>query len=221
MKSNNLIKREGSYMKSINYLVLIFVFTIFCVTSVFGELEVKPSKDEWKKMNIFFSNFSEAFVKPFEKEQICNKALIDFGIIHNKLNNNSLLKSYDSLHFKLDKKYVESSVDKYFGIKSITHETTENSIYKDGYYITPKSTGEVYVFSQVTKFVDIGNSYYIAYLNIYYAGSGFTGDPHGNLNIWKDEGDIPRLGNKMKATVLKVTSNGNSRYILVDYLEDK
>ena len=205
-------------------VISLFILLFFCNSSVLGEeKEIQLNKGEWEKLNTFFSNFSEVFLKPFEKGQISNKELVRFGILHNFWNNYKLFKQYDSNELKLDKKYVEASVEKYFGIKLITHETTDDATYKDGYYIIPGGTGEVYVFSQVTKFIDIGNSYYLAYLNIYYASSGFTGDPHGNLKTWQkeDDGDIPKLSRKMKATVQKDTSNGQSRYILIEYLEDR
>jgi hypothetical protein len=217
-------RKKGIIMKKKNYVILVTIsfITLFCSSLAFGEgMEIKLDKAEWKKMNIFFSNFSEVFVKPFEKGKINNSPLIEFGIFHNKFNNDKLFIPYGSSHLKLDKKYVEASVEKYFGIKLINHETIEDATYKDGFYIIPESAGEVYIFSQVTKFVDIGNGYYVAYLNIYTASSGFAGDPNGNLNSWKKEDDVPELTEKMKATVQKITSNCNSRYILIEYLEDK
>lgn len=203
-------------------LTSLFIVISFCNSSAFGEeKEIQLNQGEWKKLNTFFSNFSEVFLKPFEKGQISNNELVRFGIIHNFWNNYKLFQRYNSNDLKLDKKYVEASVEKYFGIKSITHESSGDATYKDGYYIIPNGAGEVYSFSQVTKFIDIGNGYYVAYLNIYYAGSGFTGDPHGNLKTWQKDGDIPELGEKMKATIQKVASNGQARYILIDYLEEK
>lgn len=200
----------------------ILVITFFCTGLGFGEeKELNLNKSEWKKLNTFFSNFSEVFLKSFEKDHIDNKELIRFGILHNYLNNDKLFKLYDDSHLKLDKKYVEGSVEKYFGKKSIIHETVEDEFYKDGYYIIRIGSGETYSFSQVTKFVDIGDGNYLAYLNIYYAGSGFIGDPHGDLKSWQKDGDVPELGEKMKATVQKVISNGKSRYILIEYLKDE
>lgn len=207
------------------YLVILtslFIIILFCNSSAFGEeKEIKLNQGEWKKLNTFFSNFSEVFFRPFEKGQISNKELVSFGVLHNKRNNYKLFQPYNSSYLKLNKKYVEASVEKYFGIESITHESIGDATYKDGYYIIPDGAGEAYLFSQVTKFIDIGNGYYVTYLNIYVAGSGFIGDPHGNLESWKEEGDVPRLSRKMKATVKKVTSKGSSRYILIDYLEEK
>lgn len=203
---------------------LLLIIVLLCTSLAFGEeREIQLNQVEWKRLNTFFSNFSEVFLWPFEKGQISNKDLISFGVYHNKRNNYKLFQRYNFNYLKLDKKYVEATVEKYFGIKSIIHESSGDITYKDGYYILPDGDGEAFVFSQVTKFIDIGNGYYVAYLNIYVASSGFTGDPHGNLKIWQedDEGDIPMLRQKMKATVQKVASNGSSRYILVEYLLDE
>lgn len=203
-------------------LTSLFVIVLFSNNFTFGEeKEVKLTRGEWEKLNTFFSNFSEVFLKPFEKGQISNKELVRFGVLHNFWNNYKLFCPYNSSYLKLDKKYVEATVEKYFGIKSITHESSGDITYKDGYYIIPDGSGEVYIFSQVTKFIELGNGYYVAHLNIYYASSGFTGDPHGNLKTWQKDGDVPDLGEKMKATVQKVVSNGQSRYILIEYLEEK
>lgn len=205
-------------------LASIFVITLFCSNLAFGEeSEIKLNNGEWKKLNTFFSNFSEVFLKSFKKNKIDNKELIRFGVLHNARNNYHLFKRYDSSYLKLDKKYVEASVEKYFGIKSVIHESVSDMAYKDGYYIIPDGAGEVFLFSQVTKFIDIGNNYYIAFLNIYYASSGFTGDPHGNLKTWQknDDGDIPKLSQRMKAIVQKVNSGWSSRYILIEYSENK
>ncbi|NLY73749.1 MAG: hypothetical protein GX075_00395 [Firmicutes bacterium] len=204
--------------------IAIFVITLFCNSVVFGEeVEIKLNQEEWKELNEFFSNFSEVFLKPFKKGQVSNTELVRFGILHNLWNNYQLFQPYNSSYLKLDKKFVETTVEKYFGIKSITHESVGDKIYKDGYYIIPVSSGEAYLFSQVTKFIDMGNGYYVAFLNLYIASSGFGGDPHGNLKTWNKErdGDIPKLSSKMVATVKKVTSNGSSRYILIEYLRDK
>lgn len=206
------------------YLMILTLFVISLFSNNFSfaeEKEVSLTRGEWEKLNTFFSNFSEVFLKPFEKGQISNKELVRFGVLHNFWNNYKLFRPYNSSYLKLDKKYVEATVEKYFGVKSITHESSGDITYKDGYYIIPDGSGEVYSFSQVTKFIELGNGYYVAHLNIYYANSGFTGDPHGNLKTWQKDGDVPDLGEKMKATVQKVVTNGQSRYILIEYLEEK
>lgn len=208
--------------KIITLVRIIFIILLLSI-NVFGEVrEIRLTPEEWKKLNVFFSNFSEVSLEPFEQNKITNKELIKFGVRHNLLNNYRLFQRNKS-YLKINRKYVQDSIEKYFGIKNIIHESAGDLIYKDGYYLVPEQDGEVYIFTQVYKFVDIGNSFYVAYLNIYCAGSGFTGDPHGNIKTWNEvrDGDIPELLGKMKATIQKVTSNNNSRYILIDYMNDK
>ena len=49
--------------------------------------EVKMDIALKKKLDIFFSNFSEAYVKPFEKDKIDDSSLISFGEKHIIINN--------------------------------------------------------------------------------------------------------------------------------------
>ena len=76
-------------MKKKSMIIVSMFFIILLSTNLaFGEMrEIKLNQVEWKKMNTFFSNFSEVFLKPFKKGQITNKELIRFGIFHNIFNN--------------------------------------------------------------------------------------------------------------------------------------
>ncbi|MGE5607555.1 MAG: hypothetical protein ACM3YE_17920, partial [Bacteroidota bacterium] len=134
-------------------LSLVIVLSFYSSSALGEDKEIKLNRGEWKKLNTFFSNFSEVFLRPFERGQISNEELVNFGIFHNKINNYKLFQAYNSSDLKLDKKYVEASVEKYFGIKTITHESTGDATYKDGYYFISDGAGEVYLFSQVTKFI--------------------------------------------------------------------
>ena len=64
---------------------------------------------------------------------------------------------------------------------------------------------------------------YTAAVNVYYAGSGWTGNVHGTEKEWKkfSPDDVPQLANVMQATLQKVTEKGKSRYILIDYIKVK
>jgi len=64
---------------------------------------------------------------------------------------------------------------------------------------------------------------YTAIVNVYSAGSGWTGDVHGTEKEWgkASPDDVPQISQVMKATLKKVTEKGKSRYILIDYLKVK
>ena len=181
--------------------------------------EIRPSKEEWKKLNVFFSNFSEVFLDSFSEGEVTNDELIRYGISHNYHNNPNLIEKVSSTSGRLAARYVEASVKKYFGIAQVMHHSIEWHDYKDGYYSIAYASGEAYCFSQVTKLIDVGEGDYDAYANVYVASSGFIGDPHGTESLWKEsEEDPPDLGYRIRGVIRKVHEDGKSRYVLLEYL---
>jgi hypothetical protein len=181
--------------------------------------EIQLGKEEWKKLNVFFSNFPEVFLYPFSEGEITNDELLRFGIAHNYLNNPNLIEEFSSTSGRLSAKYVEASIKKYFGIAQVIHHSIDWHDYKDGYYSIRYASGEAYCFSQVTKLIDVGEGDYVAYVNEYIASSGFTGDPHGTESLWeKHEENPPDLRLRARAIIRKVNEDGKSRYVLLEYL---
>jgi len=182
--------------------------------------EVVMSSAEQKKLNVFFSNFSEVGLEPFTEDNIIDEELIKFGILHNFINNyNLFLPSGNDLKLKDD--VISESVEKYFGKTFTAHKSTRDYKYKNGYYFVLNADGEAYTFSQVTGVNQISENKYVALINIYTASSGWTGDEHANPGTWnnKDE-DKPELTGKFKATFSKTTGkNGEVVYKLIDYIK--
>ena len=94
--------------------------------------EIRPSKEEWKKLNVFFSNFSEVFLDSFSEGEVTNDELIRYGISHNYHNNPNLIEKVSSTSGRLAARYVEASVKKYFGIAQVMHHSVGYHEYKDG-----------------------------------------------------------------------------------------
>lgn len=183
--------------------------------------EVQLSKDEIRKLNIFFSNFSEVYLEPFEKDNISNQQLIQFGFYHNYKNNWDLLKFEDS-SVKIDGKHVEGSVNYFFG-KSVKHESVdENLVFKDGNYYHPPAFGDPLPFSQVKELIDLGGDYYLACVDNYnFKIPPFDTEMFYNpIDEWYDKyKDSVMLIGRIKATIKKVIDDNNTRYILIDYLK--
>jgi hypothetical protein len=174
---------------------------------------------EQRRLNTYFSNFSEVFVEPFERGKITDKALIEFGVRHNLTNNNRLwTKKGLAAH------YVDESARKFFG-RGISQHHAPSEIYpfKEGYYGLPTATGEGIAFSQVTGWRSLGKNEYRANITIYIASNGWEGDRQAAMAAWRrnDSADMPRVFQRMIATVRKETSGKKSRYILLDYREVK
>jgi len=182
---------------------------------------VTLSADEQKKLNTFFSNFSEAYLEPFTSGNITDDELIKFGILHNYNNNFRLFEKAGENELKIKDALISKSIEKYFGKTFSAHKSTKDYKYKNGYYFIPNADGEAYTFSQVTSLSDIGGDRYIAYINVYTASSGWTGNEHDNPKNWgADGGEKPELTSKLKATFTKTNgSNGESIYKLIDYIK--
>lgn len=184
--------------------------------------EVKLPRDEQKKLNIFFSNFSEVYLKPFIAGSIADEDLINFGVLHNYKNNFKLFEKVDNYNLEIKGNSVSASIQKYFGRDVSKHLSTSDFKYKNGYYYIPQADGEAYTFSQVERLIDIGNDRYTAYINVYTASSGWTGDAQASPKEWKngEGGDKPELIEKFKATFIKGNgAKGESVYTLVDYIK--
>lgn len=201
-------------------------------------------KESWEKLNIFFSNFSEADVPFFEKDKLVEEELILFGIRHNILNNPKRIDDDN----KISSKYVEESVKKYFGKEILNHKTVKayeigDDIgyfeYNSGYYsfrrdasyqIDPYTcpTGETFMFSQVRKIqYDIENKVYNVSVDIYdyYPDMDFNGDIYSEEpKEWilktkpENRDNIPTVRYKVTATIEKLM---DGRYILIDYTQIK
>jgi len=183
--------------------------------------DVKLTSEEQKKLNTFFSNFSEVNLKPFKRGEISNDELINFGVYHNYKNNPKYFEKSGEGNVRLKEGYVVNSVQKYFGLTLGEQKSTPDIKYKSGYYYIPEADGEAFTFSQVEKVIDIGYDQFIAYVNVYTASSGWTGNVHSNPNEWNADGEgKPELSGKYKASYSKgVNPNGETAYTLVDYIK--
>lgn len=185
--------------------------------------EVSLSAAEQKKLNIFFSNFSEAYLEPFTEGNIQDEELIKFGVLHNFKNNFKLFENSGN-ELKIKSDAISKSIEKYFGKTFSAHKSTKDYKFKGGYYYIPNADGEAYTFSQVASVSDAGGDKFTALINVYTASSGWTGDEHASPKTWGEDGEDyegkPELTEKFKAAFSKTTgSNGETVYKLIDYIK--
>lgn len=214
-------------MKTLKRLtaIITILITLSCIAfaqSAFKEVKLKPA--EKKLLNTLFSNFSEALVEPFEKDEFSDAAMVQFCITHNYINNyRFFVKGGEEYQVKIKASFIDSTALKFFGRKIVKHQSIGEIDYKDGWYYTTDATGEAYFFSQIANLHDNGNSMYTATVNVYSTGSGWTGNVHGDEKEWRKASpdDVPEITEVMKCTLQKVKEKGKSRYILVDYIKVK
>ena len=210
----------------LSYAAIIFI-TMILINSVYSQNNGKKlllTQSGIKLMNTFFSNYSEVSIKPFTKETLGDKELINFGVHHNYRNNEKLfVKTGKENQIKIKAAYVDESVMKFFGKKIQKHQSIDDVEYHSGWYFITESSGEVFIFSQIVNLYDNGNNIFTAAVNVYTAGSGWIGNVHGTEEEWKKSGedDIPELTAVMNARLQKLTEKGKSRYILLEYSKIK
>ncbi|WP_349943953.1 tetratricopeptide repeat protein [Lacrimispora sp. BS-2] len=128
--------------------------------------------DEYKKLSIFLSNFSELEFDNFDAADYADEQLIEFAIWHTYLNNyNAIINVTDSEHYylKISAGTIFDVVDKYFGI-SVMHKSVgyiDNPdywnygqyqyLFKDGYYYFTGADGEPLKWSEIVEFYDNGD----------------------------------------------------------------
>lgn len=207
--------------------ILLILLVVQTAGTAFAEdncKEVILKQADKQMMDTYFSNFSEVFVEPFEKDGINDSSIIKFAVSHNYRNNEKrFVKGGKEYQVKIKASYIDESAEKFFGKKIKMHQSVEGIDYKDGWYFITNASGEVYNFSQILSLCDKGNGFFSAKVNIYSAGSGWTGNVHGTEKEWRKESpdDVPRLSEVISATLRKVKGKGQARYILIDYLKVK
>lgn len=127
------------------------------------------TSEQKKDLNVFLSNFSEAFFKYYDADNINTNDLISFAFIHDKINNSKLIRYKDS-NMGISAERVNETLNKYFG-KSIVNESTNDWQYDGECYWMGGADGESYdYFSVALNLVDLNNGTYRVDFNTYYAG---------------------------------------------------
>ena len=194
----------GGYVR-----ILVVIIYLLLPSFAIAQSEVKINADEKKKLDTFFSNFSEAAVASFKQNSLSQEALLNFALLHIYINDPKSIKhSKDGNTAIIPTALVDRVTEKYFGQKLQKHEKSE--------YKVPEASGEAYKFSQITKLTAAGNDQFQAEGVIYLAGSGSTLDPHGTPAAWKKAGEEVEQVGKFSALIKQVYA-GQKRYVLLEY----
>ncbi|MBU1105729.1 MAG: hypothetical protein KKB51_03590 [Candidatus Riflebacteria bacterium] len=186
---------------------ILTILTIMMVIATLGfaaTIKLEPAKQ--RKLNVFFSNFSEANVESFAQGALSDQAMLDFALRHLYINKfKSLKKSKDGCSVIATTEQVDTATMKYFGQKVKQH--------KESSYTIPCADGEVFYFSQLDSLEDIGNKAFKATGTIYSNGPDGIPDVHGTPADWKETEEDVSVASKFSALI----KSEGERYILVEY----
>jgi len=176
---------------------------IFACANLFAA-PMKLTTDQQKKLNVFFSNFSESYVPSFT--EATDEIMTNFALSHNYINKfKSLKTTKDGLSVTVTPDQLDTTAKKYFGKPIIKH--------REKIYTMPLADGEAFTFSQLDSLEDLGDKLFKAEGTIYMTSSGGTPDVHANPEAWKKADEEVEAISKFSA---KIKSEGD-RYILVEY----
>jgi hypothetical protein len=194
-------------MKNPAILILSLVLFAFAGTAVGADPKpIGLEAAQKKKLDTFFSNFSEAAVPSFAPATLTDEILISFGIEHWYINNfKQLNRDANGVDVQVTREQVDQSAIRYFGRPVKAHAKPA--------YRHPLASGEAYTFSQIDSLAELGNDTFLAEGTIYTTGSGDTIDPHGTPAEWKRKQEAPDKSGSFVATI----KADGERYVLVDY----
>lgn len=146
--------------------------------SIFSNL----SSDERRKLNVFFSNFSEVGLYKYNKNAIDMQEMIDFAFFHNLCNNGKIfMENIDNLYYfgtcmGITGETFDNTIKKYFDMSIIHRGTVHQTdaevpigwVYQDDKFFGPVfSDFTSDIFSAVTDMYELNDGTYMVYLNSY------------------------------------------------------
>jgi hypothetical protein len=187
-------------MKSITACCL----AVVSMAAVAGPIQLNPVQK--KKLDTFFSNFSEANLGRFSGLGLSDDLLLNFSLRHLYINKfKSLKPTKDGNSVTASAEQVDAVTQRFFGKNISSHKKKAYSI--------ECADGESYIFSQIIGFEATDKGLFKVNGTIYMTGSGGTPDPHGNPASWKQAGEEVEVAGTFSAVV---RAEGD-RYILLEY----
>ena len=181
------------------------ILTAITTVACYAE-PVKLDVAQKKKLDTFFSNFSESHVAGFKQGGLTDDAMLQFALSHLYINNlKSLKKSADGKSVSATDAQVDTATTRYFDRKIANHKKPS--------YTIPSASGETFTFSQIDTMEGAGNATFKATGTIYSADSGATPDVHGSPATWKKAGETVTTAGKFQALIKKLAD----RYVLLEY----
>jgi hypothetical protein len=214
--------------KNIIPIVLAIIFTVIIdscnnkINSKGEDVFSKLSVQEKNKLNDFFSEFSKIYTDTFSQGKLTDKIKINFAVYYNYRNNFKALEIVnEGNNAAISENIVSKTTEEFFGEKINKNQSVENIAFENNKYIIQQGDGERFLFAQILSLTDKGNDLFDATMQIYAAGSGWSGNPNAAPETWKTSDEIDQLPIpeiKMKAKLKKNSKTETAKYILLEFL---
>ena len=178
------------------------------------------SSEERREVNIFLSNFSEAYYNPSNGTGTAAEK-ISFAFIHALINSNNMI-IYDDSMMGISAANVDSLLVRFFG-SSVPHANAGEWIYRNGYFLCTAGWGESYAFFTVANsVVSLGNgTYEVGFYKFYYdTPEGVVTDKSVYYLSASDALGMYRKVGQGRAVLRSKEYNGKKTYELVSYFEN-
>jgi len=130
----------------------------------YGGTEVIMTTDELTNLNIFISNFLEAYFTEYDPMNTGDSELIHFAYMHNRINYRERM-NYVDYHEGLEASYITSAVKRFFN-RDVSLYSFDSYIYQDGRLYSPAADGDPFSnFAQVYRVERDSSGAYIAYFD--------------------------------------------------------
>jgi hypothetical protein len=204
-------------------LIALIALTSTPATAQSGS-EVRVSPQEWRRLNVFFSNFVEASVQPFRRGEVPPATLVQFGVLHILINAPQRVQREPGRpdYGRLSASDVTAEVTKYFGVPFSRHQSLGGAYswiqYANGYYVFPRADGETYPFAQLNRLIDLGGGEFTATFSVYQMAD-YDVDRYGTPveQLRRSGYEVERLS-EMRGRIRRVRESGRDRYVLLEYL---
>lgn len=172
------------------------------------------TKEEERKISLFFSNFAEVFLNDFAENELSDSLMIEFAkghIYKNRYNKLETQKTETEIFKLIPATMVDEITLKFFGKKPSKHETKV--------YEYPEADGEAYLFAHIYgyEYNEKDNTYNVkGYILSMGSGEKFKGDPYGDMTKWKKDGNEVDCYYCFEGKI-KTSPLDKNRYILLSY----
>jgi hypothetical protein len=199
-------KSKTSLLRSVCFKKVIFILGFLAIAGISYNgnclgARIKPDKQQLKQLTELFDNVSRLCeAEYFKAGELGNDKLITYGIVHSTGSKYASNPDKNG-KYRLPASYVDQVVMQYFG-KKVNHKSVPGYQYKQGYYLAHVADAGEYCKIVITSVQSKENDVYVVRASYF--------SPDDNQLVGKD-----------KAIVQRITTDGKSHFVMLEFQKDR